>query len=56
MEKVIVDTQPRGGFTSSSTVKEINEYLARGWTVKFVTMSSTKDDTTAIYVLEKRTP
>ena len=51
MEKVIVIKQCYS--LDSYDVKEINEYLHSGWTVKHVKMNSCSDWITAIFVLEK---
>ena len=50
MEKVIVAT---GNYPlSTDDMREVNSYLARGWSVKSVTVQNSKNHMTAIYVLE----
>ena len=52
MEKVIIINSFH--HLSNNNVKEINEWLAKGWKVKSVVTESVKDDfITAIFVLEK---
>ena len=48
-EKIFIIESSMGLYQGQ--VDEINEKLKRGWTVKSVTMSSTKDRTSAIIVL-----
>ena len=50
MEKVIVAT---GNYPlNTDDMREVNAYLARGWSVKSVTVQNSKNHMTAIYVLE----
>ena len=50
MEKVVVAT---GNYPlNTGDMCEVNSYLARGWTVKSVTIQNSKNHMTAIYVLE----
>ena len=50
MEKVIVAT---GNYPlNTDDMCEVNAYLARGWSVKSVTIQNSKNYMTAIYVLE----
>ena len=50
MEKVIVAT---GEYPlKTSDMFEVNSYLAKGWSVKSVTVQNSKSHMTAIYVLE----
>lgn len=50
MEKVVVAT---GNYPlNTDDMREVNSYLARGWSVKSVTVQNSKNHMTAIYVLE----
>lgn len=51
MEKVVVAT---GQYPlSNDDMREVNQYLAGGWSVKSVTPQNTKDHMTVIFVLER---
>ena len=50
MEKVIVAT---GNYPlNTDDMREVHAYLAKGWSVKSVTVQNSKNHMTAIYVLE----
>ena len=51
-EKVIILSNHNG--LGGYKAETINGYLGEGWTVKSVNMSSEKDYTTAIFVLQKK--
>ena len=51
MEKVVATYSSLG--LSTSDMGEVNKYLAEGWTVKSITVTTTKEHVTSIFVLEK---
>lgn len=51
MEKVVIVSSVN--HIPSAKADEVNKYLDKGWTVKEVRTVSTRDCTTAVFVLEK---
>lgn len=50
MEKVVVAQGLND--LNSRDVKEVNELLSQGWTVKFVSTTATNDYVTAVFILQ----